>query len=174
MGLELLSSWIRLRSRPEKFFNRGCFLSSMECKLLSILIPAYNEKKTIADIIDAVKKVDLGAVKKEIIVVDDGSTDGTLEILKGIKNIKFVEHEKNSGKGAAIRTAIKHATGDIIIVQDADMEYDPNDYKALIAPIIADQAQVVYGSRRLKNTNVKYANIFYYIGGMGVNPTFRL
>jgi dolichol-phosphate mannosyltransferase len=133
---------------------------------LSVLIPVYNEEKTISKVIDIVKKADIGKVDKEIIVVDDGSKDNTLVALKKIKGIKLIAHKKNSGKGAAIRTAIKHATGDIIIVQDADLEYDPNEYKQLIGPIITGKAKVVYGSRRLKKSNKKYSGLSFYIGGV--------
>ncbi len=135
---------------------------------LSILIPVYNEEKSIKKIIDLVKKVDIGKVNKEIVVVDDGSTDKTLEVLKKIKNIKLIGYNKNIGKGEAIRTAIKHATGDIIIIQDADLEYDPNDYKALIKPIIEGKAKVVYGSRRLKKENKKHSGFSFYLGGISL------
>lgn len=118
--------------------------------MLSIIIPAYNEKNSIIEIIDRVNAVMLN---KEIIIVDDGSTDGTRQILKEIKNpkIKVMLHDRNYGKGYAVRTGIKAATGDIIIIQDADLEYDPNDYAALIEPILLGKAEVVYGSRWLKH-----------------------
>src|SRR3989344_2581429 len=116
---------------------------------LSILIPAYNESKTITELIERVKKVDTGEVKKEIIVIDDGSKDNTREIVKNIKDIKLIAQPKNMGKGMAIRTGIEHATGDIIIIQDADLEYEPNDYYKLIKPIIDGRTKVVYGSRVL-------------------------
>ena len=105
---------------------------------LSILIPAYNEKETIKEVLRRVKNADIGKTKKEIIVVDDFSTDGTIEVLKTLddKNIKIIFHEKNYGKGHAIRTALKHSTGDIIIIQDADLEYNPEDYYKLIEPIL--------------------------------------
>ena len=135
---------------------------------LSILIPVYNEEKTIKKIIDIIRKVDIGDVKKEIVVVDDGSKDNTLSVLKTIKGIKLIGHKKNSGKGAAIRTAIKHATGDIIIIQDADLEYDPNEYGILIKPIIEKKAKVVYGSRRLKKSNRKHSGLSFYIGGVSL------
>lgn len=113
---------------------------------VSVLIPVYNEKATIAEILKRVKAVGL---EKEIIIVDDGSTDSTREFLKTLKDseIKVFLHEKNQGKGAALRTAIKESCGDIIIFQDADLEYDPGEYKALIGPIIDGRADVVYGSR---------------------------
>jgi len=116
--------------------------------MLSVIIPAYNEKSTIREIINRVKAV---KILKEVIVIDDGSTDGTREILKEIKDpeIKVVFHEKNYGKSHAIRTGIEAAIGGIIIIQDADLEYDPNDYAALIEPILSGRAEVVYGSRWL-------------------------
>ncbi len=116
---------------------------------LSIIIPAYNEEETIKELLNKVKNVNLYDVKKEIIVVDDGSKDSTIEIIKKIKGIYLIKHSKNKGKGAAIRTGIKYATGDITIIQDADLEYNPNDYYKLIKPIIDNKTQVVYGSRFL-------------------------
>ena len=133
---------------------------------LSIIIPAYNEERTIGTIINKVKNVDLKGIKKEIIVVDDGSKDKTAEILKNIKGIRVITHKKNRGKGYAIRTGIKFATGDIIIIQDADLEYDPNDYYSLIKPIIDGKTKVVYGSRRLLKENVQHAGFSFYLGGL--------
>ena len=119
---------------------------------LSVLIPVYNEKNTILEVIKAVKAV---KIPKEIILVDDCSKDGTREILKGIKDkdVKIFYHEVNRGKGRAIRTAIDHMTGDIAIIQDADMEYDPNDYHILVEPITHGHYSVVYGSRYINNQN---------------------
>lgn len=115
---------------------------------LSIIIPAYNERNTIREIIKKVKEVKL-PVEREIIVIDDGSTDGTTEIIKEMeKEIdKVVYHKENRGKGAAIRSGIQVATGDLILIQDADLEYDPEDYEKLLKPILKGKAQVVYGSR---------------------------
>jgi len=115
--------------------------------LLSILIPVYNEAKTIRPTIERVQAT---SYEKEIIIVDDGSDDGTREELKQIdQNIKVLLHEKNRGKGAAIQTALQHATGDILLIQDADMEYDPSDYPQLLEPIVSGKADVVFGSRFL-------------------------
>lgn len=115
---------------------------------LTIVIPCYNEKSTIETLITAVKNSPYE--NKEIIVVDDYSTDGTREILKDrFESLvdRIIYHEKNSGKGAALRTGFKAATGDIVMVQDADLEYDPNEYPKIIEPILQDKADVVYGSR---------------------------
>lgn len=115
---------------------------------LSILIPVYNERATILEIIRRVQAVPF---EKEIIAVDDGSTDGTRELLPQVQaqGVTVLYHERNQGKGAAIQTALKRATGDIIVIQDADLEYDPRDYKQLIEPIVEGRAKVVYGSRFL-------------------------
>jgi len=119
---------------------------------LSIIIPAYNEEKTIKQLISLVKSVKLiNNVKKEIIVVDDGSKDNTRNILKKIPNIKLIFHKKNGGKGAAVKTGIKHSTGDIIVIQDADLEYNPHEYNNVMRPILEGKAKVVYGSRYLSN-----------------------
>ncbi|HII72554.1 TPA: glycosyltransferase family 2 protein [Candidatus Woesearchaeota archaeon] len=130
---------------------------------LSILMPAYNEEDSIAKIIAKIDKVDLGKynVTKELIIVDDGSKDRTVEIVRGLKKkypyIRFIRHKKNRGKGGAIKTAIRYASGDILIVQDADLEYDPEDYPACILPIMKGKAKVVYGSRFLvKKQNIRY------------------
>ncbi len=119
---------------------------------LSVIIPAYNERATIAELVRRVKEAD---IPKEIIIVDDGSTDGTRDIVQGLKDeeTRIVYHPYNRGKGMAIRTGIKQARGDIIVIQDADLEYDPNDYHKLIEPIIEGKAKVVYGSRFLASSH---------------------
>src|SRR5262245_58339300 len=118
--------------------------------LLSILMPVYNEANTIHEIIKRVEAVDLGDVRKELIIVDDGSKDGTREVLDDLRKNslhKVYFHAQNMGKGATLRTALTYATGDIIIIQDADLEYDPGEYAELLEPILNGRADVVYGSR---------------------------
>lgn len=117
---------------------------------LSVVVPCYNERETIDEIIAAIRRSDYP--DKEIVVVDDGSTDGTREKLKSEiepsgQVEKVIYHDRNQGKGAALRTGFRHATGDIVIVQDADLEYDPNEYGRVVQPIIAGKADVVFGSR---------------------------
>jgi len=113
---------------------------------LSVIMPVYNEKDTIREIIAKVMNEE---TDKELIIVDDCSTDGTTEILKTIQDerIKIFFHDVNQGKGAAIRTAVEHITGDIAIIQDADLEYNPTEYTRIIKPILSNKADVVYGSR---------------------------
>ena len=114
---------------------------------ISVIIPAFNEKRTLPRIISAVQDAEL-PLEKEIVIIDDGSNDGTREILEQYQNsCKIIFHGKNQGKGTAIRRGFKEATGDIIIIQDADLEYDPHEYRLLIGPILAGDADVVYGSR---------------------------
>jgi glycosyltransferase involved in cell wall biosynthesis len=116
---------------------------------LSVLIPVYNERETIEEI---VRRVQAQPFDKEIIIVDDGSTDGTRDLLREVAwapNVRILYHEKNMGKGAGIRTAVAAASKDIIIIQDADLEYNPNDFAIVLKPILDGVADVVYGSRFL-------------------------
>lgn len=126
--------------------------------ILSIIIPIFNEEKTIEEILERVTKVKLPySVRKKIIVVDDGSSDNSkskIQNSKFYKNIKLVVHKNNQGKGAAIRTGLKYIIGDFVIIQDADLEYNPNDYPKLLKPIVEKQAEVVFGTR-LKNYPLK-------------------
>ncbi|MBV9866359.1 MAG: glycosyltransferase family 2 protein [Abitibacteriaceae bacterium] len=119
--------------------------------LLSVVMPVYNEEATIQEIIARVREVD---IPKEIVIVDDGSQDGTRQILREeiagkFSDVKIFFHKRNRGKGAAIRTAITHATGDYILIQDADLEYDPREYHRLLEPLLDGRADVVFGSRFL-------------------------
>lgn len=141
---------------------------------LSIIIPVFNEEKTIEEIIKRVTQVDVLPYEKEIIVVNDGSNDGTEEILENLKN-KFnfilLQHSQNSGKGAAIKTALKKITGDLTLIQDADLEYNPQDYQNLLSALDRD-FPVVYGSRKLRKTKRGY--FFYYLGGKFLTTFFNI
>jgi glycosyltransferase involved in cell wall biosynthesis len=133
---------------------------------LSVLMPVYNECQTIKEILNRVRAV---ALPKEIILVDDGSSDGTRDVLRNevegkLPDVRVIYHERNRGKGAAVRTAIHYATGSICVIQDADLETDPNDYFCLIEPIVTGYAEVVYGSRFIQpgaRRTIPYRN---YVG----------
>ena len=125
---------------------------------LSIIIPVYNEENTIEELVGKVQRVNL-PVEKEIIVVDDGSTDGTCQKLKEIDSpVQVIYQPFNQGKGAAVRLALECVTGDLVLIQDADLEYDPNEYPKLLEPIISGRCRVVYGSRFAKVSGM--ADIF--------------
>ncbi|MBT3405403.1 glycosyltransferase family 2 protein [archaeon] len=130
---------------------------------LSILIPAYNESKTILGIIKRIQNVDLGEIEKELIIIDDFSTDGTREILKSMEDdkIKVLFSEKNFGKGHSIVKGMNFATGDLIIIQDADFEYNPDDYPKLLRPILDGRTNVVYGSRFLGNNQIPKTKFYF-------------
>lgn len=131
---------------------------------LSIIIPVFNEKDTIEEIVRRVQDVNVG-MEKEIIIVDDGSDDGSRQILEGMKGpyTRVFFHEKNQGKGAALQTGFSKATGEIILVQDADLEYDPRDYPKLLEPILDGRADVVYGSRFLGGPH-RVLFFWHYVG----------
>ena len=134
---------------------------------LSVIIPVYNEEKSILKVIDKVKKTKLRGIAKEIIIVDDFSSDGTRRILEKLSGLKVFFHQKNMGKGSAIRTALKHATGDIVLIQDADLEYDPKEYRKLLGPIVKGKAKVVYGSRLASiRKNLKKMYKLHYLGNL--------
>lgn len=132
---------------------------------ISIIVPVFNEKNNINKILSLIKKADIFDFDREIIIVDDFSSDGTREIILKIKDrkIKKFFQDKNYGKGSAIRRGIKESSGDIILIQDADLEYDPDDYKFLLEPLLKGYSDVVYGSRFLKKRN-KNQSIFFYLG----------
>ncbi|HBI23194.1 MAG TPA: glycosyl transferase [Nitrospiraceae bacterium] len=131
---------------------------------ISVVMPVFNEARTIREIIKKIEDVDL---EKEIIIVDDCSTDGTRDILKALERnpgIRVFCHEKNMGKGAALRTGFKHASGDIVIIQDADLEYNPQEYHRLIKPILDGRADVVYGSRFVTTEERRVLFFWHYLG----------
>jgi glycosyltransferase involved in cell wall biosynthesis len=135
-------------------------------KTISIVIPVYNEQDTIFKVVKKVNQVD---IDKEIIIVDDASTDKTSELLKAVDashELKIVTHPKNLGRGAAIRTGLEHAQGQITIFQDADLELDPSNYPRLIEPILEGEAEVVFGSRFLGKGFIQGMGISYYIGNV--------
>ncbi len=137
----------------------------MDNFLLSVVIPCFNEKKFIRELIERIKSVPIA--NKEIILVDDNSNDGTKEIIKKKieqKVTKVIYHDKNMGKGAALRSAFKEVKGDIVIVQDADLEYDPSEYQRLIKPIIEGKADVVYGSRFVGSQEHRVLYFWHMIG----------
>lgn len=131
---------------------------------LSIVIPVFNEKNTIQELISRVQNIELG-LEKEIIIVDDGSEDGTRQILEELnhRNIKTFFHTKNQGKGAALQTGFSKAGGDIVLIQDADLEYNPKDYPKLLEPILDGRADAVYGSRFLGGPHRVFF-FWHYIG----------
>ena len=132
---------------------------------LSVIIPVYNESATLQTIIEKVRNVSL---EKEIVIVNDASTDATPQLLSRLSttypDLRIVHHQVNRGKGAAIRTGIEHASGNIIIVQDADLEYDPEDYYVCVEPIVRGECKVVYGSRNLNKKN-RHEYLSFYLGG---------
>jgi glycosyltransferase involved in cell wall biosynthesis len=131
---------------------------------VSVVVPVYNERATLLEIVRRIREVPL---TKEIILVDDGSTDGTRDLLASLEpseDIRVVLHKQNRGKGAAVRTGFGEATGDIVIIQDADLEYDPRQYGRLIRPIVEDMADVVYGSRYLP---VEPSRVLHFWHSMG-------
>lgn len=131
--------------------------------LISVLVPAYNEEDTIEESLRRLCAVDFGPLRVEVIVVDDASTDRTAELVKNLGcDLKLLKHEKNLGKGAAIRTALAQAKGEIIVIHDADLEYDPADIPALVAPIVAGDAPASFGTRfalGAKARGMKFANL---------------
>ena len=141
---------------------------------LSIIIPVFNEEKTIGEIIKRVVVAPVLNYKKEIIVVDDSSTDGTKKILKSLKekyNFFLLRHPKNLGKGAAIKTGLKQVTGDWVLIQDADLEYDPNNYQELLGAL-GKNSSVVYGSRILGGA--KGGHFLYSLGGKLLTAFFNI
>jgi glycosyltransferase involved in cell wall biosynthesis len=135
---------------------------------LSIVMPVYNERATITEIVRRVLAVDL-PLERELVIVDDGSTDGTREVLDRLGEqlrdgrVRIIKHDRNRGKGAAVRTAVAATTGDFIIIQDADLEYDPKDYLPMLGPLLDGRADVVYGSRFLGGPH-RVLYFWHYVG----------
>ncbi len=135
-------------------------------KKLSIVIPVYNEENTLQALVDKVREVDLGGIRKEIVLVDDASTDKSKDILQKLKkedsSLTVIYKEENSGKGATLREGFKHTSGDYVIVQDADLEYEPEDYNKLMRALEEDHVDVVYGSRF--SGNYEDMSNLHYVG----------
>jgi glycosyltransferase involved in cell wall biosynthesis len=140
----------------------------MKSRVISIVVPCYNESKTLETIIARVLVADVSGLEREIIIVDDGSQDDSVTIANALAerhpNLRVFEHKINQGKGAALRTGFKAATGDIILVQDADLEYSPSDYPRLLAPILDDRADVVYGSRFRSGSEMRVLLFWHNVG----------
>lgn len=135
-------------------------------KKISIIIPCYNEQATIEKILEKVMKAAVCGLEKEVILIDDYSRDGTKEILKKYekkRGFKVIYHKKNEGKGAALRDGISRSTGDVVLVQDADLEYDPGEYELLLEPILTDRADVVYGSRFMGGRPHRVVYYWHYV-----------
>jgi glycosyltransferase involved in cell wall biosynthesis len=140
-------------------------------KTLSIVIPAYNEERFIGTLLERINAVDLSllGVGKEIIVVDDCSSDRTAEIVAGVPDVRLHRMPRNSGKGRAVRAGLELATGDYLIIQDADLEYDPRDYIPMLEPLVAGRADIVYGSRYLGRGRHQNQSLGAYLGGRSLS-----
>lgn len=147
----------------------GFEASPKQGAVLSVIVPVYNEKYTVAQVLHDVMAAPLpGSVLREVIVVDDGSTDGTWDVLqqcaREMPTIKVLRHDRNLGKGAAIRTALPHVSGKYVIIQDADLEYSPDEYTKLLGPVLKGAADVVYGSRFLASGGRRVLLFWHTLG----------
>ena len=140
----------------------------MKSRVISIVVPCFNESKTLETIITRVLVADVSGLEREVIIVDDGSQDDSVNIAKALAerhpNVRVLEHTVNQGKGAALRTGFQAATGEIILVQDADLEYSPSDYPRLLAPMLDDRADVVYGSRFRSGSEMRVLFFWHNVG----------
>jgi len=145
-------------------------------KVLSVVIPAYNEERFIGTLLDRIKAVDLSPLgfTMELIVVDDRSKDRTAEIVAAIPGVRLVRQEKNGGKGRAVRAGIAAATGDLLIIQDADLEYDPQDYIPMLRALLDGRADIIYGSRYLGRGRHDNQSLAAYLGGRSLSLVARL
>ncbi len=161
-------------ARKQMIGESGCkqlgFYAIPDDQRLSVVIPVYNEEKTLRDLVDRVREV---PIRKELVLVNDCSSDRSREIMQQLEEeakgddfnrIRTFHHEVNQGKGAALRTGFSHVEGDIVIIQDADLEYDPSEYPRLLRPIIEDKADVVYGSRFLGDQAHRVLYYWHYLG----------
>jgi glycosyltransferase involved in cell wall biosynthesis len=142
---------------------------------LSILMPVFNERETVRDAVEGALAADYPTAGVELVIVDDGSTDGTAEVLADISEdprVKLAVHERNAGKGAAVRTALQHASGGYAAIMDADLEYDPSDIGKLLEPILASEAEVVYGTRGFESHSA--FSFWYVLGNKGVTLAANL
>jgi len=140
-------------------------------KILSIVIPAYNEERFIGTLLERINDVDLSAlgIQPELIVVDDCSKDRTAEIVSAIPGVRLLRMERNGGKGRAVRAGVASATGDYLIIQDADLEYDPRDYIPMLRAILDGEADIVYGSRYLGRGRYPHQSLAAYLGGRSLS-----
>jgi glycosyltransferase involved in cell wall biosynthesis len=136
--------------------------------LISVVVPAYNSEKTIADVVGRIKTLDIEGHEIELIVVDDCSKDKTWAKLQALAGITAIRHPRNTGKGGALRTGFQRARGEFLVMEDDDLEYDPREIPVVLKPLLERRADVVFGSRQLNPTNT-YINPFYHLGGLALN-----